>query len=57
MAKGNISQELWLKHIEETKNYFIKEMDQNEFTSNKPKKVCTTLNCFEHCLILDSALT
>ena len=31
MSKENISQEFRLKNIEETRNYFIKEIDQNEF--------------------------
>ena len=30
MSKENTSQELRLKNIEETRNYFIKEKDQNE---------------------------
>ena len=46
-----------LKDIEETKNYFIKEIDQNELVSNKHKKVCTTLNYIKHFLNLASAIT
>ena len=46
-----------MKDIEETKNYFIKEIDQNELVSNKHKKVCTTLNYIKHFLNLASAIT
>ena len=41
MCKENISQEFRLKNIEITRNYFIY---QNEFMSDKQKKVCTNLN-------------
>ena len=44
MCKENISQEFRSKNIEVTRNYFIKETDQNQFMSNKHKKVCTNLN-------------
>ena len=46
-----------MKNTEETKNYFIKEIDQNELMSKKRKNVCMTLNCIEHFLILASAVT
>ena len=42
--------------MEETSNYFIKEIDKNELMSNKYKKVCTTLNYIEHFLVLASAV-
>ena len=45
MPKENISQEFRLKNIKETRNYFIKEIDQNEFMSSKHKKISTTLDC------------
>ena len=51
-----MSQELRLKSIHETKNYFFK-IEQNELMSRKHKKVCTTLNYIEHFLILASAIT
>ena len=35
MFEENISQEFILKNIEEMKNYFIKEIDQNELMSKK----------------------
>ena len=44
MVEENISQEYRLKNIEEVKNYFIKEKDQNKLMSNKYKQVFTTLN-------------
>ena len=44
MDEGNISQEFRLKSIEETRNYFIEEIDQSELMSNKQRKVCTALN-------------
>ena len=43
MKEQNISQEFRLKNIEEIRDYFIKEIDQNELMSNKHKKICTTL--------------
>ena len=46
-----------LKNIDETKNYFIEEMKQNELMSKKHKKVCTTLNYIKHFLILASTIT
>ena len=46
-----------MKDKEETKNYFIKEIDQNELVSNKHKNVCTTLNYIKHFLNLASAIT
>ena len=48
MAKENISQELRLKNIDETRNYFIEEIKQNEMMSKKHKKVCVSLNYTEH---------
>ena len=50
-------QEFRFKTVEETRNYFIKEIDQNELMSKKHKKVCTTLSYIEHFLILASAVT
>ena len=57
MADENISQEFKLKIIDETRNYFLEEIKQNELMSRKQKKVCTTLNYTEHFLILASAIT
>ena len=52
-----MSQEFRLKNIDETRNYFLKEIKQNELTSRKYKKVCTTLNHIEQFLILASTST
>ena len=51
------SQEFRLKNINETRNYFIKEINQNELMSRKLKKVCTTLNYSEQFLIWTSTIT
>ena len=52
MAEKNIIQEFRLKSIDETRNYFLEEIKQNEFMNRKHKKVCTTLNYTENFLIL-----
>ena len=52
MVEKKISQELRMKYIDETKNFFLKEMEQNELMSRKHKKVCTTLDYIKHLLIL-----
>ena len=57
MVEENISQEFRLKNIDETRNYFVEEIEQNELMSGKLKKVCTTLNYTEHFLILASTIT
>ena len=54
MIEENISQEFWLKNIDETGNYFLEEIKQNELMSKKHKMVYTTLNYIEHLLILAS---
>ena len=55
MVQHNISQEIKLKNIDETRNYFIEEIKQNEFMSEKHKNVCT-LNYIEHFLTLASTI-
>ena len=57
MVEERISQEFRLKNKDETKNYLIEEIIQNELMSKKHKKVCTTLNYIEHFLILTSTVT
>ena len=53
MVEENKSQEFRLKKkIDETRNYFIEEIEQNELMSKKHKIVCTSLNYIEHFLIL-----
>ena len=44
MLEENISQEFRLTNIDETRNYFVEEMEQNNLISKKRKKVCTTSN-------------
>ena len=44
MVEENINQEFRLKNIDETRNYFLEEIQQNELISANHKKVCTTLN-------------
>ena len=39
MTEENISQEFRLKNIEETRNYFIEKINQNEFMNKKHKKL------------------
>ena len=56
MAGENISRESRLKNIDETRNYFIKEIKQNELMWRNHEKVCTTLNHIYHFLILDSTI-
>ena len=57
MAEGSIRQEFTLKNIDETRNYFIKEMKQNELISKKYEKICQLLRYIEHLFILASAVT
>ena len=47
----NTRQEFKLRNIDETRNYFVDEIDQNESMSNKYKKVYTILKYIEHFLI------
>ena len=46
MVEENLSQGFRLKNIDETRNYFIEEIKQNELMSKKHKKVCTTLKLY-----------
>ena len=39
-----MSQECRLKHVDETRNYFLDDIKQNELMSKKHKKDCATLN-------------
>ena len=55
-VEENISQEFILKNIDEIRNYFLAEIEQNELMSRKYKKLCTTLNYIEHFLILASTI-
>ena len=57
MSAGNISQEFRLKNIDETRNYLIEEINQNELISKRYKKVYRALHYTEHLLILISTVT
>ena len=57
MVEENISQESRFKNIDETRSYFLEELEQNELMCRKYKEVCTTLNYIEHFLILASTIT
>ena len=43
MVGENISQDFRLKNIDETRNYFVEEIQQNELMGRVHKKVCATL--------------
>ena len=45
-----------MKKIDEKKNYFTKEMNQNELISKNHKNICRVLNYIEHLLILISTI-
>ena len=57
MSEENISQEFRLENIDETRNYFLEEIEQNELMSRKHEKVFTTLNDIEHVLNVASTIT
>ena len=57
MGEENVSQELKLKNIDETRIHLIEEINGNELMSKKHKKVCTTLIYIEHFVILGFAVT
>ena len=46
-----------MKNIDEIRNYFIEEINQNELMSKKCKKVCEVSNYIAHMLILVSTVT
>ena len=56
MVEENKSQDID-EDIDETRNYFLEEIKQNELISKKHKKVCTTLKYIENFLILVSTIT
>ena len=43
--------------MDETRNYLIKEINQNELIGKKHKKICTTHNYIENFLILSPTIT
>ena len=54
MSEENKSQEFRLKNIDETRNYLIKKINQNELISKKYKKAYRVLNYNEDLLIFIS---
>ena len=46
-----------MKHIDETRNYFIEEIHRNELVSKKHKKIGMTINYIEELLSLASGVT
>ena len=46
-----------MKNRDETRNDFIKEINQNELINKKHKKVCRILNYIEYLLILISTVS
>ena len=57
MAEKDMNQEFRLKKIEEIRNYFIKEINQNKLMSKKHKKLYRVLNYIDHLLIVISTIT
>ena len=57
MAEKNISYKFRPKIVEETRNYFIEEINQNDLMCKRYKKCCRALNFIKHLLILASAVT
>ena len=57
MSGEIISKEFRLKNIDETRNYLIKEINQNELMSKKHIKVYRVLNHIEHLLVLISTVS
>ena len=51
-----MTEEFRLKNIDETRNYLLEEIKQNELLSRNHKKICTTLNYIEHFLNLASTI-
>ena len=46
-----------IEKIDEIRNYLIEEINQNELTGNKHKKVCRVLNYIAHSAIIISSIT
>ena len=57
MTEENLRQELRLKNIDGTRNYFIEEINQNELMNKKHKKACEVWNYIKSVLILISTVT
>ena len=57
MSEEIVSPEFRSKNIDETRNYLIEEIKQNELMSIKHKKICITLNYIEYFLIVAFTIT
>ena len=57
MSEENITQEFRLKNIYETRNYFIEEINQNEWMTKNYINVCRVLDYIEHSFILISRVS
>ena len=56
MVEENVSSQFILKNIDETRNYLLEQIEQNELMSSKYKMVCTTINSIEKFLLLASRI-
>ena len=57
MVEENMNQEFRQKSKEQTRNYFVKGIEENELMSMKYKKVCSILNYTQNFPILASTVT
>ena len=57
MFKEKVSKEFRLKNIDETENYLIEKINENELMSKKHEKVYIVLNYIEHLLVLTSTVS
>ena len=51
MVEENIIQQIRLKNIDETRNYYIGKIEQNVLMIKKLKKICTAFDYIEDLLI------
>ena len=57
MCKENVSQKFRLRNMDRTRNYFLEEIEQNEFMRTKHKEVCAASYYIEHFLMLAPTTT
>ena len=57
MAEENISQEFRPENIDKARNYFAKEVEENQLMSKKHKNGFMALNYIEHFLVLAFVIT
>ena len=56
MAKENTGLKIRLKKLDEMRNYLLQDI-KHDLMSKKQKRMCRTLNYFEHSLLFISAVT